>query len=112
MEMDSSPFAFPDRRIKPRINCNYPAVVKGSDVLGKDYEDKAKAVNLSVSGIYLLIFRPIMVNSELAVTVAFPTGTLNLKSSRLATNGKVVRCEIKPNGAYGIAIKFDRYRFI
>jgi hypothetical protein len=112
MNQDNDYLPFPDRRTKPRINCNYPAVIKGSDHSNNSYEEKARAVNLSASGVYLLSFKPIMVDSELSVVVAFPTGSLNLESSRLSTSGTVVRSEIQPDGAYGIAVKFQRYRFI
>jgi hypothetical protein len=111
MEQNSSKAPYPDRRAKHRIQCNYPAMVKGRDAFGKNFSEQGKVVNLSSSGILLLVPRSIENNTEVNVKIAFPTGSLEWGSSNLATKGVVVRNEIHTEEMVGIAVRFHGYRF-
>ncbi len=102
----------PDRRIKPRIECDYPAIIEGYDTDGTKYNDHAKLMNLSASGLFMLSSRRIESGSKLSVTVLLSNFSENGDAPRLATNGMVVRIEPKSNGTYGVAIRFTHYRFI
>ena len=48
-----------DRRVKPRIDCDYQAIVEGLDCAGIQYRDQGKLVNLSAGGLFLFINRDI-----------------------------------------------------
>lgn len=102
----------PDRRIKPRIECDYPAIIEGYDDEGVKYNDQAKLANLSASGLYMLATRYIENGSKLSVTVLLSTSFENNDTPRLATSGIVVRTEPKTNGTCGIAVRFNHYRFV
>ncbi len=105
-------YTTPDRRIKPRIECDYPAIIEGVDGDGAKYNDDARLANLSASGLFMLAGRHIENGTKLSVTVVLSTSGENGDIPRLATSGTVVRTEPKPNGVYGIAIKFNHYRFL
>jgi hypothetical protein len=102
----------PDRRVKPRIDCDYPAIVEGYDGDGTKYNEQAKLANLSASGLYMLANRYIENGSKLSVTVHLSNSLKDKDAPRLATNGTVVRTELQSNGMCGIAIKFFHYRFL
>lgn len=101
-----------ERRSKPRMVCNYPAYVRGKNEEGKNFEEPARVINMSSGGVYLLLNRAIPSGEELSIRIAMPTGSLDLGSSKLATNGTVVRGEAKTKGIFGIAVKFNSYRFV
>jgi hypothetical protein len=102
---------FIERRAKHRINCDYPAIVRGRDPLGKKFEENARVINLSTGGIYVLVRHSIQPGAFLSVRIALPTGSLRWGTSNLSANGTVVRSELHSDGVTGIAIKFERYKF-
>jgi hypothetical protein len=110
MEQIVNETLFPERRMKPRINCDYPALMKGRDALGQIFAENARAINLSASGVYLVTQRSIQNNTEVHVKIALPTGSLEWGTSNLGTSGNVVRNEVQSDGAVGIAIKFHGYK--
>ena len=99
-----------ERRGKPRIKCAYPAMVRGCSTEGKKFEEHATVLNMSASGVYLLVNRFIQKGQELSVKIAFPSGSLKWGSSKLVTTGVVVRTDFL-EGTMGVAIKFLHYRF-
>lgn len=102
----------PDRRQKPRIDCDYPAIIEGSNGDGNKYSDQAKLANLSASGLFMLASRYITNGSKLSVTVLLSSSFDDSEAPRLATSGVVVRTETKTEGICGIAVKFTHYRFV
>jgi len=102
----------PDRRIKPRIDCDYPAIVEGYDGDGTKYNDQAKLANLSASGLFMLANLCVENGSKLSVTVLLSNSSNDKDAPKLSTNGIVVRTEPHTDGVCGIAIKFYHYRFI
>ena len=105
-------YTTPDRRVKPRISCDYPAIIEGYDVDGRKYSDHAKLANLSATGLFMLANRNIEFGSKLSVTVLLSNMFSDIDAPKLSTNGIVVRTEPQKNGTCGIAIKFNNYRFI
>jgi hypothetical protein len=102
----------PERRIKPRVICEYPVIIEGYDGDGKKYNDNAKLANLSASGLFMKAHRKIEYGSKLSVTVLLTTALIDKDTPKLATNGIVVRAEPQLDGTCGIAIKFNHYRFL
>ena len=111
MEQNARNSAILERRSKPRIKCGYPAMVHGNITNGKKFEENATVLNLSAGGAYLLLNRKIENGQELAVKIAFPTGSLDLGTAKLDTAAVVVRTETFSEGVIGVAIKFNHYRF-
>ena len=101
-----------DRRVKPRINCDYPAIIECTDTNGVKYIDHAKLANLSASGLYMLANNHLEKGSKLSVIVNLSNSLTDTDVPKLATNGIVVRTEPQTDGRCGIAIKFWQYRFL
>ena len=112
MDLNQPISAIAERRGKPRMKCSYSAMVRGCSLDGKKFEENATVLNLSAGGVYMLINRFINKGQDLSVKIAFPTGSLEWGSSKLATNGVVVRTEALSEEVLGIAIKFQRRRFL
>ena len=58
-----------DRRGKPRIDCDYQAIVEGFDCAGIKYRGQGRLVNLSAGGLFLFINQDIDIGSKLSVIV-------------------------------------------
>ena len=101
-----------DRRVKPRINCDYPAIIEGYEVDGTTFKEHAKLSNLSGSGLFMLSNRKVENGSKLSVTVLLSNLLVDIDAPKLSTNGTVVRIETLTNGTCGIAIAFNNYRFM
>lgn len=101
-----------ERRTKPRIICDYSAVVKGYDEQDLKFAEQARVINLSKSGIFLVTKRAIRPETEVYVKIALPTGSLEWGTSDLLTSGIVTRNEFQSDGNVGIAIKFQHYKFL
>jgi hypothetical protein len=101
-----------ERRNKPRVACDYPAIVKGSDLQENMYEENGQLANLSRGGLYMLVNRYFEYNAKLSVTIHLAGAPIDEDIPKLATKGIVVRTEQKTNGTYGVAIKFEQYRFL
>jgi hypothetical protein len=101
-----------DRRIKPRVSCDYPAIVEGYDDAGKKYRENAKLANLSASGLYMKANRKIENGSKLTVTILLTIELVDIDTPKVATNGVVVRIEPQIDGTCGIAMKFNKYKFL
>jgi hypothetical protein len=101
-----------NRRIKPRVICDYPVIIEGRDRDGNKYNENAKLANLSASGLYMRANRYIEKDSTLDVTILLTNAIIDSDTPKIATNGIVVRAEPQIDGTYGIAIKFNNYRFL
>ena len=101
-----------DRRGKPRIDCECLANVVGTNAQGKKFRDDGRLKNLSASGLFMLIDRDIENGSKLSVTVHLSDLVFDPDAPKLATNGVVVRNEHFEDDSFGIAIKFQNYRFL
>jgi hypothetical protein len=112
MEQIVSKTLFSERRMKPRINCDYPAILQGRDALDRKFAENARVINLSASGIFVVTQCSIQNNTEVQVKIALPTRSLKWGTSNLATSGNVVRNELQSDGAVGIAIHFQGYKFL
>jgi hypothetical protein len=110
--LESNVIPISDRRNKPRVECDYPAIVLGIDRQGNTYKENAKLANLSAGGLYMWANRHIEYNSMLSVTVLLTSSLIDEERFKLATKGTVVRTEPQANGTCGVAVKFSHYRFI
>lgn len=102
-----------DRRVKPRIECNYPAVVRGIDPNRKKHVQEAIACNMSLGGLYLQSEQPAEIGSHLLVVVKLSgEPARSAEALSVAAHGVVVRTEAGRDGTHGMGIKFEHYRFI
>ena len=70
----TTPFA--ERRLKPRMKCNYVAIVRGVDARGNRFSEERRVVNLSRSGIYRSLKRAVQNGEKVTIRIAMPTGSL------------------------------------
>jgi hypothetical protein len=112
MDTPSELVYIPERRQKPRFKSDYPARIRGYTSNGKLFEEVGRAINLSRSGVYILLNREIPNGSKLSILITFPNGLLKIGTSKLAVPGVVVRGETHSDTVYGIGVKFDDYRFL
>ena len=112
MNPHSETVIIPERRLKPRIQCDRPAMIQGHDAVGKKFEETGRVVNLSRSGLYVVLNREILTGTEVWIRMAMPTGILPLSSSKLAVHGIVVRGMLHSRSIFGIAVNFEKFKFI
>jgi hypothetical protein len=103
---------YPERRKKPRYQCDYPANIQGFELNGEFFQIEGRVVNLSRNGVNIRLNREIPDGMEISIKIAFPTGLLDLGTTNLAVHGKVVRSENLSETICGIAVKFQDFRFI
>ncbi len=104
-------FNIPERRKKPRVPCNYQAIVQGTDLHGNMFDDNAELANLSAGGLYMWANRYIELGSKLSVIVLLKSKLNDNKTRRLATKGVVLRIESQTDGKFGVAMMFTYHRF-
>jgi hypothetical protein len=117
MDLISRNPQFNERRIKPRVYCNYPALVRGHDPQGKKYEENVRVINFSRGGAYAVLKRAIdngkVQNGDvLALSIKFPTGVLEWGTPKLATRAVVIRTEEAVDGSFGFAVQFVSFKFM
>jgi len=100
-----------ERRAKPRVVCNYPAVVRGRTPEGVLFEEPAMIVNLSATGLYLRLNRRLSPGNRLFVCFRFGNASAE-GSQALGARAVVVRRETGANGASGLGLRLERYRFL
>jgi hypothetical protein len=103
---------YPERRKKPRFQCDYAANIQGFELNGEFFQIEGRVINLSRNGVNIRLNRKIPNGMEISIRIAFPTGLLELGTSNLAVHGQVVRSESLSETIYGVAVKFQDYRFL
>ena len=101
-----------DRRLTPRVECDYPVIVEGHDLEGNQYSENGKLANLSASGLFMKAYRNIENGTNLSVIVLLTTNLIEKDTPKIATTGIVVRTESQEDGSFGVAVKFKSYRFL
>ncbi len=113
MNQNAAQVTIVERRRKPRINCQYQATVHGQDAKGKKFEETAKLANLSATGLYLWLKRDVQIGQKIFVIVLLNSEfAREATTPRIATNGIITRVEPQSDGVMGVAVKFQRYRFL
>jgi hypothetical protein len=94
------------------VACSYPATVQGNVETGEKFKARAVLANMSASGVYLYMRRPVHHGEILSISVRLSTAPLDKTAVRLSALGAVVRVEPKPDGTFGVAIKLHQHRFL
>ena len=99
-----------ERRSKPRIYESFPATVLGMDGGGGVFEAATTIDNLSATGLYLRLPQRLEPGATLLVVVHLSVhGEV---TGRVAIHGVVLRAELQPDGACGIALSFTNHKFL
>jgi len=103
-----------ERRMKPRIECSYPAIIQGQDVSGKKFRANATLTNISATGLCLLLKPEIQPSNDLFVLFrCSSTGPLgNGKAPLIAVDGNVIRSSYPIQGMHSVALRIRRSRFL
>jgi hypothetical protein len=105
-------YALIERRSTPRIATPFLTMVRGMDQTGDRFTIDTVLDNFSAAGLYLRLVRPIDLGATLFVVVRFTVAPdAKLAAPGVAARGVVVWVEPHP-GAWGIALKFVRQRFL
>ncbi len=102
-----------ERRSVPRIATPFPATVRGVDQAGDRFRIDTVLDNFSAAGLYLRLARPIEPGTTLFVVVRFAVApAAGPAAPGVAARGVVVWAEPRPGGAWGVALRFVRQRFL
>lgn len=109
----SSTSGGPDQRAKPRISVPFSADVRGKNDMGEDFSISTVLDNVSGNGLYLRMMPYVEPGAKLSIVVKLPTpADLVNPEPGFAIEGMVVRSEEKTGGACGVAVTFNRVRFM
>ncbi len=102
-----------ERRGSVRVDLPFPALVRGVDARGERFEVETVLDNLSTSGLYLRLPRPIDQGAKLFICVQLTlTAERDVPSPRVALHGVVLWTEPQADGRCGVAVAFERHRFL
>jgi len=103
---------YPERRMKQRVICDFPAIVQDHLTRGKRLSVNGRVTNMSSVGIFVVTSQEIQQDTEVIVKITFPTGSQKWGTTDLEVVGNVVRYEIQSDDKVGLGIKFERYKFL
>ncbi|MDP9315225.1 MAG: PilZ domain-containing protein [Chloroflexota bacterium] len=109
----SSTSAFPhdvERRHALRVDLPFPATVRGIDATGERFTVNTQLDNLSACGLYLRLQRPVEPGAHLLLVVRLSTTPYT--GPHVALRGTVLRTQGYADGRCGVAVAFDRHRFL
>ena len=99
-----------ERRRALRVDLPFPATVRGIDATGERFTLNTQLDNLSACGLYLRLQRPVEPGAHLLLVVRL--STVPHAGPRVALRGTVLRTEAYDDGRCGVAVAFDRHRFL
>ena len=102
-----------DRRRKPRTHEPFGARVRGFDGRGDPFDLEAALDNLSAGGLHMRLKQHVEEGLQLFIFLQLATRLMpGSKGLRVAAHGRVVRSEPQPDGAWGVAVAFERYHYL
>ena len=102
-----------ERRSAVRIELPFPATVRGVDATGERFELDTVLDTFSGAGLSLRLARPVEPGMKLFIVVRLSTcRDPEVPAARVALQGVVLRAEPQPDGRCGVAVAFQRHRFL
>jgi hypothetical protein len=89
----------------------FPAMLRGVDQAGDRFRIDALLDNFSAAGLFIRLMRPIEPGTTMFVVVRFTVGPAAKPAPGVAARGVVVWAQPQI-GAWGVAVKFVRQRFL
>lgn len=89
-----------ERRQAERMKLKLPVVVKGANVMGKRFTEKALLEDLSSSGAYLFLSAPVNTDSRMSMVI-------DSERSAFAVKAKIIRLA-KGSGKNGVGVAFEK----
>ncbi len=107
------PYEGLESRRSLRVELPFPATVRGIDADGERFTMDTVLDNLSAGGLYLRLARPVRRGMKLFIVVRLSTcRDPEVPAARVALQGVVLRAEPQPDGRCGVAVVFQRHRFL
>jgi hypothetical protein len=88
------------------------AKVEGKDDTGQEFIIQTVLDNVSSNGLYLRIMPRVEEGAKLLIELGLPAPSLSDGATHFSIEGVVVRRETTIGGAFGLAVNFDRVRFL
>ena len=102
-----------ERRRDLRVDLPFPATVRGVDATGDRFEEHAVVDSLGGSSLSLRLRGPVKRGTRLFICVTLCLGQgPEARGARVVLHGIVRRTESQPDGRCGIAVTFERHRFL
>ena len=102
-----------ERRSVLRIELPFPATVRGVNATGERFTIDTLLDNLSTHGLYVRLAHRVPPGARLLVVVRLSTiPDPEVPAANVALHGVVLRAEPQPDGRWGLAVQFDRHRFL
>ncbi len=102
-----------EHRESLRLDLPFPAIVRGVDATGDRFQEEVVLDSFSPHDLSLRLWRPVRHGTRLFICVRFGLGPgMQGRGARVALRGTVLRSEGHPDGRCGIAVAFDRHRFL
>jgi hypothetical protein len=96
-----------------RVETPFPVTVRGVDRAGNPFRLDIELDNLSSTGLYMRLARPLDPGAALFVVIRLSTTLVHqVAAPGVAACGVVLRVEPQPDGRYGIAAAFRRHWFL
>src|SRR5688572_7498432 len=99
-------------RRQERIYEPFPLVVRGVDASGETFEINTVLDSLSASGLYVRLERRVAPGTKLFAIVHISTSPPEVPAPHVAVRCVVLCVEPQPDGTWGVAVRFTRYRFL
>ena len=102
-----------ERRSVPRIATPFPATLRGMNQAGDWFRIDTVLDNFSAAGLFLRLALPLEPGATMFVVVRFTVApAARLAAPGVAARAVVVWAAPQPDGAWGVAAKFLRQRFL
>ena len=99
-----------DRRGKPRLSEPFPARIWGVDSGDLPFNVDCVLDNISSTGLYLRMARPVDVGNEVRLIVHLLNGPTT--GATASVQGRILRSELQADGKHGLAIAIEKHRFL
>lgn len=99
-----------ERRSKPRLNEPFPARIWGVDSGDLPFNVDCVLDNISSTGLYLRLARPVNVGDEVRLIIHFLNGPTT--GATASIQGRILRSELQSGGKHGLAIAINKHRFL
>ena len=95
-----------------RIYEPFPVMGRSVDASGEAFGIHTVLDNFSASGLYVRLERRVECGTKLFAIVHISTSQPEVPAPCVAVRGVVLRAEPQPDGTWGAAVRFTRYRFL
>lgn len=102
-----------ERRGKPRITCEFPAIVRGGDGEGPRFQTTGTVENLSASGMFLRVERTVERGARLFIVFRISPGAPDAGAGPIiAVHGRALHSELTEDRQCRVVVRLQHYRFL